>query len=63
VIYSTEAFVHKNGSKSGTQSERFFPSIDEAKAAALPEGYTFAFIPVKNGGYVYHSSRFGWEVI
>jgi hypothetical protein len=61
VIYSTEAFLHKNGDKSGTQSERYFTSLDEAKATAFPEGYTFASIPVENGRYVYHSAKFGWE--
>ena len=61
VIYSTEAFPHKNGDKPGTQSERDFTSLDEAKSSVFPEGYRFAFIPVENGRYVYHSAKFGWE--
>jgi hypothetical protein len=60
VTYSTEAFPHKNGDKSGTQSERDFTSLDEAKSAAFPEGYRFAFIAVENGRHVYHSV-FGWD--
>jgi hypothetical protein len=36
VIYSTEAFLHKHGDKPGTQRERCFPSLDEAKAAVFP---------------------------
>ena len=60
VIYSTEASLQKNGNKPGTQSEGDFPSPDEAKAAAFPEGHTFAVIPIENGRYVY-SARFGWE--
>jgi hypothetical protein len=60
VIYSTDAFLDRTGD-TARQTERNFPSLDEAKAAPFPEGYTFAIIPVENGDYVYHSAAFGWE--
>ncbi|MGH7098107.1 MAG: hypothetical protein ACREE4_10680, partial [Stellaceae bacterium] len=60
VIYSTDAFLQKIDD-TGRQIERDFSSLEEAKAAALPEGYTFGFIPVKNGRHVYYSPAFGWE--
>jgi hypothetical protein len=63
VIYSTEAFSHRNGGRSGTQTKLDFASLDEAKAATFPKGYTFAFIDVETGYYVYHSDKFGWEFL
>jgi hypothetical protein len=59
VIYSTEAIKDKFG-KAGTQIERSFPSLDEAKAAEFPPGYTFAYIPMEDGRYIYSSSASGW---
>lgn len=58
-IYWTDAFTDRRG-KTGTETERSFPSLDEAIAAKLPKGYTFGLIPVKNGHYVYHSAAFEW---
>ncbi len=60
VIYSTDAFIQRAGDV-GRQMERDFPSLEAAQNAPLPEGYTFGFIPVEDGRYVYHSPAFGWE--
>ena len=61
VIYSTEAFLHKNKGQVGRQSEPvLFDSLDKAKAEPLPDGYAFAFIPVENGCHTY-SKTLGWE--
>jgi hypothetical protein len=63
VTYSTDAFAHKNGGKVGSQTERDFASVDEAKAAKFPEGHTFALLNVDTGYHVYHSDKFGWEFV
>ena len=60
VIYSTEAFLSKNGGKAGKQLERSFTSIEKAKTASFPQGFSFALIPVEEGRHVY-SSTLGWE--
>jgi hypothetical protein len=59
IIYSTEAFLHRNAS-GGKQSEGQFGSVEEAKKAPFPEGSTFAYIPVDDGYHVY-SPKLGWE--
>ena len=58
-ICSTEGSLHKNGNNRGVQIEQEFRSLEEAKAAALPQGCTFAYIPVDHG-YVY-SRIWGWK--
>lgn len=60
VIYSTEAFDTKNNGNAGIQSEGTFSSLEEAKAAPMPPGCTFAFIPTTEGNHIY-SLQFGWE--
>jgi hypothetical protein len=61
VIYSTEAFLHKDKGQGGRQSEPVeFASLEAAKAAPIPEGYAFAFIQAENGCHTY-SKHFGWE--
>ena len=59
VIYSTEAFLHKNKGQIGTQLEKNFSSIEEAKSAPLPAGHTFALIRVAEGSHVY-DRKTGW---
>jgi len=64
VIYSTEA-LHRNIDQAGTSSDPYLPffeyaSVEEAKAAPLPDGFAFAFIQVENGYHTY-SKTFGWE--
>lgn len=60
VLYSTEAFLDRNGGQPGTQTEATFASLDEARMAPLPAGYTFAYIQIDEGYYIY-SPRTGWE--
>jgi hypothetical protein len=61
VLYGTEAFPHRNGGHSGSACEGSFASLDAAKSASFPEGHSFAFIPLDDGFWVYHSGKFGWE--
>ncbi len=61
VIYSTEAFLHKNKGQVGRQSEPvLFDSLEKAKAEPLPDGYAFASIRAENGCHT-HSKTLGWE--
>jgi hypothetical protein len=60
VFYSTDASVDRTGN-TAKQIERDFPSLDEAKAATVPHGYTFACIFVETGRWVWHSPAFVWE--
>lgn len=60
VIYSTEAFLATRNYQPGQLSEASFANLEEARKAALPEGYTFALIDMKDGRYVYAPS-FGWQ--
>jgi|GEM_PF-2173667 len=61
VIYSTESKIDKNQGKAGKIGcERFFDSVEKAKAAPLPEGCVFACIKVKDGHHAY-SRELGWE--
>jgi hypothetical protein len=60
VIYSTQAFLDKNDGQPAKQSELWFATLEEAKAAPLPKGYVSAFISVEAGRHVY-SQKFGWE--
>lgn len=60
ITYATEAFLHKNQGQPGKQLQASFLSVEEAKAAPLPEGYVFACIPTETGYHVY-SPKFGWE--
>jgi hypothetical protein len=61
VLYSTEGFPNKNGGQPGTGRERSFASLDAAKRAPFPDGCVFAYIPLDQGSWVYHSAKFGWE--
>jgi len=59
IIYATEAFLHRNRS-GGKQTEPVeFKSVELAKTAPFPEGFTFAHISVTNGYHVYSPKR-GW---
>lgn len=60
VIYSTAAFLHKNYDSVGTQIEKYFSSIDDAKGAPPPEKCISAYIPLNNGFYLL-SATHGWE--
>lgn len=61
VIYSTEAFLaRRNYHQVGHLTENSFPNVEEAKKAALPQGYTFALIDLPEGRYVY-APPFGWQ--
>ncbi len=61
VIYSTEAFQHKNKEQVGRQSEPvWFDSLERAKVEPIPDGYTFASIRVENGCHTY-SKTLSWE--
>lgn len=60
VVYSTECFLFKNKGQPGTQYERSFASLEEAKSTPLLEGYVFAYIREESGTHVY-SARLGWE--
>ena len=65
VVYSTEAFLHRNHGHEGTSSDPYLPffsfaSVEEAKSAPLPDGSAFAFIQVEDGFYTY-SKTLGWE--
>jgi hypothetical protein len=62
IIYSAEAFLHKNKGQEGTQLGPFpFTSREEAKSKAVPEGYAFAVIHDENGTVCdVYSKRLGW---
>lgn len=60
VIYATEAFLAKRKYEPGKLHEASFSNLEAAKKAALPEGYTFAFIDMKEGRHVY-APNFGWQ--
>lgn len=58
--------VHYSTGKHGqpaTAYEVSFASLEEAKKAGLPSGYTTAFISMENGFHFYDGrySGFGWE--
>lgn len=61
VLYGTEAFSHRNGNQSGKGCESSFGSLDAAKSVSFPDDYTFAYLPLDDGFWVYHSAKFGWE--
>jgi hypothetical protein len=62
VLYSTEALPRRNADQPGKGCERSFASLDVAKSAPFPDGCTFAYIPLEDGGsWVYHSAKFAWE--
>jgi len=65
IVYSTEGLLHGDRDNAGTSSDPYlnffsFASLEAAKAAPFPEGYTFASIQVENGCHTY-SKHFGWE--
>ena len=60
VTYCTEALLHKSNGLVGTQVQATFQSIDAAKAAPLPSGYTFALISTVEGRHIYTSNS-GWS--
>jgi hypothetical protein len=63
VIYSTEAFLRKNKDQVGKQSGPVrFASLEGAKAATIPEGYTFGVIQDESGTARYsYSEKSGWR--
>lgn len=60
VIYSTEAFVAKNGGNAGTMSETTFNSLAEALASPPERGADFACIRNEDG-YLVYTRTLGWE--
>lgn len=60
VTYSTVAFLERNRDNAGQQLQASFSSVNDAKAAPIPTGYSFAYVPVEDGYFTY-STRFGWE--
>lgn len=44
----------------GELSEAEFPTLEKAKGATLPQGFTFALIDVDGGRWVY-AERYGWQ--
>jgi hypothetical protein len=59
IIYATEAFLHGNRS-GGKQTEPVeFKSVEQAKNALFPDGFTFAHVSVADGYHVYSPKR-GW---
>lgn len=61
VIYATPCFLEKNAGKVGQLTEpREFASVEAAKTAPLPDGCSFAGMPIEGGVYVF-SAAFGWE--
>jgi len=56
-ICSTDGFLHKN--TRGKLTEEEFVSVEDAKVAPVPQGCTFAYIPVDEG-YVY-LPIWGWK--
>ena len=62
MIYSTEAFLDKHGDRANEQCERSYKSVDEAKNAPFPHGFTYAMIPIDAGAPAY-SAIFGWEFL
>jgi hypothetical protein len=62
IIYTTSGFMDNSDGIPGQMiGPQKFTSVEEAKNAPFPSGYTFAQISAKEGRYVYHSTRFGWE--
>ncbi len=59
IIYATEAFLHKNRSSGKLTEAVEVESVEHAKNAAFPEGFTFANISVASGYHVY-SPKWGW---
>jgi hypothetical protein len=63
VLYSTPAFLHKNGGQPGQLIGQVrFKSVEEAKNAAIPDGCDFAMITVPGGFHVY-SPTLAWEFV
>jgi len=59
IIYATEPFLHRNRS-GGEQTEPVeCKSVEQAKNAPFPEGFTFAHVSVADGYHVYSPKR-GW---
>ncbi len=60
VHYFTESPLDKNKVKTTSQFERTFASLEDAKAAPLPEGCVFAYIRIDDDYHTFTPSR-GWE--
>jgi hypothetical protein len=58
-IYATEAFLHGNRNAGKLTQTVEFKSVEQAKNAPFPEGFTFAHISVTHGYHVYSPKR-GW---
>jgi hypothetical protein len=62
IIYSTEGLIDRNKGKVGKQTEpKEFASVEDARAAPFPDGYTFARISVPDDSYRAYSPTLGWE--
>jgi hypothetical protein len=61
VTYSTPGFGHRRGGNAGQLATEVFYSVDAAKNAPFPPGFTFARFEADGGVYVFHSSAFDWE--
>lgn len=60
VIYSTQTLSPNEKFVIGGQFEKEFISVEDAKAAGIPNEYCFAFIGVEGGTHVW-SPATGWE--
>lgn len=60
VLYITSCYMDRNGGHAGQQAKRSFASLEDAKNAPFPEGYTFARIVVEGGEWAYQSPH-GWQ--
>jgi hypothetical protein len=61
VTYSTPGFAHRSGGNAGQLATEVFYSVDAAKNAPFPSGFTFARFEADGGVYVFHSAAFDWE--
>lgn len=62
VVYVTECLLHRNWGEVGSQSERFFATLEEAKAEPLPQSHSLAFVQV-SGGHLFKTKTEGWQLV
>ena len=60
VLYSTEAFKHKNADFPAKQFEHTYQSVEDAKAAPFAHGCNFASFRCSDGLHV-RKLPYGWE--
>jgi len=63
VTYMTPGFLHKNGGQVGTQTERMFSSLQEAKNAPLPRGCTSGIMQVGDDVWACNLPFSEWAVL